>query len=60
MLRWLVRASVAGAANADVRSESDRAGRCAGNAKRQFDYAKRERDMEKKNGVHGRGYVQFS
>ena len=48
MLRWLVRASVAGAANADVKSESDRASRCASNAKRQFDYAKRERDMEKK------------
>ena len=48
MLRWLVRASVAGSANSDVRSESDRASRMAKDAKRQFDYAKRERDMDKK------------
>ena len=41
MLRWLVRASVAGSANSDVRSESDRASRKASDAKRQFDYAKR-------------------
>ena len=48
MLRWLVRASVAGAANSDVKSESDRANRKASDAKRQFEYAKRERDIEKK------------
>ena len=48
MLRWLVRASVAGSANSDVRSESDRASRKASDAKRQFDYAKRERDLDKK------------
>ena len=33
MLRWLVRASVAGSANSDVRSESDRASRKASDAK---------------------------
>ena len=48
MLRWLVRASVAGSANSDVRSESDRASRKASDAKRQFDYAKRERDRKQK------------
>ena len=48
MLRWLVRASVAGSANSDVKSESNRASRKASDAKRQFDYAKREKDLDKK------------
>jgi chemotaxis regulatin CheY-phosphate phosphatase CheZ len=48
MLRWLVRASVAGSANSDVKSESSKASRKANDAKRQFDYAKRERDLDKK------------
>ena len=47
MLRWLVRSTVAGSANSDVRSESDKASRKANDAKRQFDYAKRERDPAK-------------
>ena len=48
MLRWLVRASVAGSANSDVKSESNKASRKASDAKRQFDYARRERDLDKK------------
>lgn len=48
MLRWLVRSTIAGSANSDVKSESDRASRKANDAKRQFDYAKRERDTDKK------------
>ncbi len=48
MLRWLVRSTIAGSANGDVKSESDRASRKANEAKRQFDYAKRERDLDKK------------
>ena len=48
MLRWLVRASVAGSANSDVKSESSKASRQANDAKRQFDNAKRERDLDKK------------
>ena len=43
MLRWLVRASVAGSANSEVKSESKRASSKAREAKRSFDYAKRER-----------------
>ena len=43
MLRWLVRSTVAGSANSDVKSESSRASRKANDAKRQFDYAKREK-----------------
>ena len=53
MLRWLVRASVAGSANSDVKSESSKASRKANDAKRQFDYAKRERDLDKKFGRDG-------
>ena len=48
MLRWLVRASVAGSANSEVKIESRRASSKANEAKRQFDYAKRERDPDKK------------
>ena len=48
MLRWLVRASVAGSANSDVKSASSKASRKANDAKRQFDNAKRERDLDKK------------
>ena len=48
MLRWLVRASVAGAANSEVKSESRRASSKANEAKRQFNYAKRERDPDKR------------
>ena len=48
MLRWLVRSTVAGSANSDVKSESGRASRKANDAKRQFDYAKREKDLDKK------------
>jgi len=48
MLRWLVRSTVAGSANGDVKNESNRASRKANDAKRQFDYAKREKDLDKK------------
>jgi uncharacterized phage infection (PIP) family protein YhgE len=48
MLRWLVRSTVAGSANSDVKSESVRASRKANDAKRQFDNAKRERDLDRK------------
>jgi uncharacterized phage infection (PIP) family protein YhgE len=48
MLRWLVRSTIAGSANSDVKSESDRASRKANDAKRQFDNAKRERDLDRK------------
>jgi hypothetical protein len=48
MLRWLVRSTIAGSANSDVKSESSRASRKANDAKRQFDYAKREKDLDKK------------
>jgi len=36
MLRWLVRSTVAGSANSDVKSESSRASRKANDAKRQL------------------------
>ena len=48
MLRWLVRSTVAGSANSEVKSESVRASRKANDAKRQFDNAKRERDLDRK------------
>jgi uncharacterized phage infection (PIP) family protein YhgE len=48
MLRWLVRASVAGSANSDVKNESNKASRKASDAKKQFDYAKREKDIDKR------------
>ena len=62
MLRWLVRSTVAGSSNSDVRSESERASRKANEAKRQFDYAKRERDPDKKMTylVEGMSYLAES
>ena len=62
MLRWLVRSTVAGSANSDVKSESVRASRKANEAKRQFDYAKRERDPDKKMTylVEGMSYLAES
>ena len=62
MLRWLVRSTIAGSANSDVKSESDRASRKANDAKRQFDSAKRERDTDKKIAylVEGMSYLAES
>ena len=62
MLRWLVRSTVAGYANSEVKSESVRASRKANDAKRQFDYAKRERDTYKKIAylVEGMSYLAES
>ena len=62
MLRWLVRSTIAGSANSDVKSESDRASRKANDAKGQFGYAKRERDTDKKIAylVEGMSYLAES
>lgn len=60
MLRWLVRASVAGSANSDVKSESNKASRKASDAKRQFDYARRERDLDKKMSYMAEGMANLA
>ena len=60
MLRWLVRASVAGSANSDVKNQSSKASRKASDAKRQFDYAKRERDLEKKMSYMAEGMANLA
>ena len=52
MLRWLVRASVAGSANSDVRSESDRASRKASDAKKPEANSKAVEDTKIEENIH--------
>ena len=48
MLRWAIRAIAANSYKKKAISESNRASRMANDAKRQFDRAKRERDLDRK------------
>ena len=48
MLRWAIRAIAANSYKKKAISESSRATRMANDAKRQFDRARRERDLDKK------------
>ena len=46
MLRWLIRTGASVGKKNKCKSESDAASRAAKDAKRKFDYAKRERDSQ--------------
>ena len=48
MARWFINAISAGKGRSAVDSESRRASSKASDARRRFDYAKRERDLDKK------------
>ena len=45
-MRWFSNAIAAGVGKGTVKSESDRSSRKASDAKRRFDYAKREKDLD--------------
>jgi len=56
MLRWAIRAIAANSYKKKAISESSRATRMANDAKRQFDRARRERDLDKKLEYMSEGY----